>query len=104
MATPIPPGTLAKLKDVADLKLAVQKILNGPGVSSVWVNISGKTTTPKPIRAVAEAIRLGKIAVYYDPSCVMVSGNSAAFYDGGYNAMFLGFDKADTVGRKAVIV
>jgi hypothetical protein len=95
---------MAKLKYEPDLTKAVIKLLHGVGIGSVWVRVGTIIITPKPIRGVADAIKAGKIAVYHDPHFLMAKNQYSAFYDGGYNAMFVGFSDPDTVGRKAVIV
>lgn len=79
-------------------------ILRGPGVGSVWVQVGRYGITPHAIRAVGDAIRHGRITVYYDPSFTVVADSFGAFYDGGADAIFTGFCRLDTIGRKAVLV
>ena len=104
MSVPIPQSTLRQLQHLPRLTNAVAGILHGPGVGSVWVQVGRYGITPHSIRAVGNAIRDGRIKVYYDPHFVVVRDSFSAYYDGGYDAMFTGFCQLDTIGRKAVLV
>jgi hypothetical protein len=104
MSIPISQATLRQLQRLPVWTEAVARLLHGPGIGSVWVQVGRFGITPQAIRRVGDAIRAENIKVYYDPGFVMVNNAFAAFYDGGYDAMFTGFCTLDTIGRKAVLV
>jgi len=104
MSIAIPHAMLRELQRLPNWTEDVVRILHGPGVGSVWVRVGQFTITPKPIRAIGDAIKKGTIKVYYDPKMLMAIKPSAAYYDGGYDAMFTSFVDTSTIGRKAVLV